>query len=99
MINVRPEILEEVKAILSQYLHGYQVWAFGSRVNNDPKSHADLDLAVVGDSPLPLQTYAQIKLAFEESSIPFRVDVVDWCRIAPSFQDIIRRNHDPLLFC
>lgn len=94
MIDVSPSQLEAIKSILLRHVPGCEVRAFGSRVAGTAKKHSDLDLAVVGDQALSLHAMALLKEAFEESTLPFRVDVLDWNAISPEFRKIIEKNYD-----
>ena len=47
MIDLPPQHLETIRAILRRYLPECEVRAFGSRVTGPAKSYSDLDLAVV----------------------------------------------------
>ena len=42
---------------------------------------------------------AVIQDAFDESTLPFRVDVLDWHRISPSFRRVIQDKYDILSDC
>ena len=78
--------------ILQQHLPEFDIWAFGSRVTWTAKAYSDLDLAVITSAPLSLQRLAQIKEAFDESDLPFRVDIVDWAATGEPFRQIIERD-------
>ena len=67
--------------------------AFGSRAAWTAKDYSDLDLAVVGAGPLDWRTLGRLKEAFEESSLPMRVDVLDWHAIPDSFRQVIERGY------
>ncbi len=71
-----------------------EVRAFGSRVNGTTKSYSDLDLAVVGSGKLSDDTLRCLKEAFEESDLPFRVDVLDWNATSPGFQKVIEKQYE-----
>lgn len=53
---------------------------------------SDLDLAIIGDSPLPLNASAALADDFAESDLPFKVDVVDWATTSESFRTIIAQS-------
>ena len=93
MIDVKPEQLPEIKGILGEHVPGWEVRAFGSRVTGRAKPWSDLDLAVAGPSPLGWQNVARLIEAFQESTLPFRVDVLDWHDVSPSFQAIIDKQY------
>jgi len=70
------------------------VWAFGSRVHGRGlKPFSDLDLAILGDTPLDLGRRAAVGEAFSHSDLPFRVDVVDWATADATFRAVIERDH------
>jgi predicted nucleotidyltransferase len=66
------------------------IYVFGSRANNTATSNSDLDLLIKEDEKLPLETYYALKDAFEYSHLPFRVDLLDWHRLSPDFQKVIK---------
>ena len=89
MLDLAPAHLAEVRRLLQLHVPGRVVRAFGSRVQGTAKPFSDLDLAVMGDTPLDFRTLAALKDAFAESDIPFRVDVVDWAATGEAFRGII----------
>ena len=93
MIDVKPEHLAEVQWVLEEYAQGCEVRAFGSQVTGDAKPWSDLDLAVVGAQPLGFRSLCRLIEAFQESTLPYRVDVLDWHDLSPSFQAIINRKY------
>lgn len=89
MLDLTPEHLVEVRRILQLHLPGRAVRAFGSRVQGTAKPFSDLDLAVMGETPLDFRQLAALKDAFAESDLSFRVDVVDWAVTSEVFRGII----------
>ncbi len=85
-----------VQDILREHAPQCDVWAFGSRVRGDAKPASDLDLAVQGTAPLSIGALAKLAMAFEESDLPMKVDVVDMARIAKPLLMIIEKNKIPL---
>ena len=94
MIDVNPNHLETVTRILAGQVPECEVRAFGSRVTWTAKDYSDLDLAVVGDRALDSDALRLLKEAFEESDLPFRVDVLDWYAISPAFQKVIEKKYE-----
>jgi predicted nucleotidyltransferase len=86
--------METVKRILAEHVPDCEVRAFGSRVTETAKRYSDLDLAVVGARALERDALRRLKEAFEESDLPFRVDVLDWHAIADSFRKVIEKKFD-----
>lgn len=92
-IDLRPDHAAIVQEVLTRHLPaGVSVRVFGSRAKWTAKTFSDLDLAVKGKEKLPYQLMVELADAFEESDLPFRVDVVDWHTVTPSFQAVIDRD-------
>ncbi len=94
MIDLNPRHLQTVQHILAEYIPGCEVRAFGSRVKWTAKDYSDLDLVVVGSKPLNLKQKGQLAEAFEESNLPFRVDVLDWQSISEGFRQGILEKYE-----
>ncbi len=87
-IAVTPQEWDIVQSILKAIVPHRTVWAFGSRARFAAKPYSDLDLAVVGATPLSLEASARLHEAFTQSDLPYKVDVVD-CE----FQTLIAQHH------
>jgi predicted nucleotidyltransferase len=91
-LHLTPVELQIVLATLKRHVPEREVWAFGSRAGGVAKPYSDLDLAVLGDAPLPVSSLGSLQEDFAESDLPFRVDVVDWSSTSDSFREVIRRH-------
>lgn len=96
MIKITPKQLELIKKILQEHLPDCEVRVFGSRLTDKTKSYSDLDLALVGKEKIARQKMIKLKEAFEESSLPFRVDLLDWHKISAEFKKIIDKNYEAI---
>ena len=92
-IDLNPNHLATVERILAEHVPECEVRAFGSRATWTAKDYSDIDLAIVGEGLLEWRTLGRLKEAFEESSLPMRVDVLDWHDISDSFQKVIERDY------
>ena len=54
---------------------------------------SDLHLALMTREPLDIARMAQLRAAFTESDLPFRVDIVDWASTSESFRKIVDCGH------
>lgn len=91
-IDIRPDHWGIVHDILQKHVPQLEVWAFGSRAKWQAKEFSDLDLAIIGDTPLSLDVRASLNEAFSESDLPWKVDVVDWATTNDSFRKIIAQK-------
>ena len=92
-IDLNPNHLATVLRILAEHVPECEVRAFGSRATWTARDYSDLDLAVIGDDPLDWRTLARLKEAIEESSLPMRVDVLDWHATSESFRKVIEQDY------
>jgi predicted nucleotidyltransferase len=84
-----------VAAILRQYAGDRSVFAFGSRATGKRlKQYSDLDLAFLGR--LDPATHANLVDAFDESLLPFKVDIIELDLVEPAFRARIESDLIPL---
>jgi len=89
-IDLHPEHRAIVQAILRQHLPtGSRVWVFGSRAKGKARRGSDLDLAIDAGQALPAQTESALRCAFEDSDLPWTVDMVDMQRLP---EGVFRQN-------
>ncbi len=93
MIEISELERDTILSIINRYIPDAEVWAFGSRVKGTSKSYSDLDLLVVGKEKMSINNIGELREAFQESDLPFRVDLVDWHRISPEFRFLIEQQY------
>jgi len=71
---------QTIFGIFKKYPEVENVLIFGSRAKGVFHNGSDIDLAIDGDH-VTFKTLQQIKSDFEESSLPYRVDLFDMQRI------------------
>lgn len=81
-----------VLELIERHLPDTDVWAYGSRVTWTSRPESDLDLVVFSGHEQTDQV-ADLREAFEESDLPFRVDVLAWDELPESFQKAIDDEH------
>lgn len=96
MIDLAPEHLGMVRRLVAIHAPECEVRVFGSRVSGTAKPYSDIDLALIGPERMPLTRLFAIREAFQESTLPMRVDILDWNRISESFQRVIEENFEVL---
>jgi predicted nucleotidyltransferase len=65
---------------------------FGSRARGDARRVSDIDLALIASQPIPSADMALLREAFDESRIPFRIDLVDYASAPYSLRSAIDRE-------
>lgn len=86
--------LRIVRGILTRHIPDATVWIYGSRARGRARSWSDLDLAILAADGKEID-FARIgKLAadFEESDLPFRVDITDLAAVSADFRREIQKD-------
>ena len=96
-VQLKPSEMEVIAGILGRFLppQGYSAFIFGSRADGKPRRFSDIDIAVVGD-PLSPGVKADIEDAFETSSLPIKVDLVEWYKLGDRFKSVAREAMVPI---
>lgn len=81
-----------IKNILEDHCKDAQVFAFGSRVNGNAKPYSDLDLVVKSDGVFELEDIANLKEAFADSDLVFKVDICDWHSLDNDFKKALKMS-------
>jgi len=91
-IDVTEEQQKTILSLLGNYLPGVTAWVYGSRAKWTSRPSSDLDLLVF-TAPDQSNQVSELREAFEESSLPFRVDLFVWEEVPDSFREEIKQNH------
>lgn len=82
MIQMDVHHYQIVKNILDRY--NIKVKVFGSRATGKANKFSDLDLVIL--KPIEKSTFIAIKNDFEDSNLPYKVDLIQWDDLDESFQ-------------
>lgn len=92
-LDIQSEELAIIKSILQQFVPNYPVWAFGSRVKGTARPYSDLDLVIMTETPLTFLERDNLKEAFSESDLVWKVDIIDWASTSEEFRQIIQKKY------
>ncbi len=92
MINT-PTLIT-VKQILFRYLNpkDYSLFIFGSWVSGKNRKYSDIDIGFKGRKNVSLSTIALLQEAFEESTLPYTVDLVDFSKVSERFRTVAEKD-------
>ena len=86
--GLKPGHLETLKTALQDSLkknQPLQVWIFGSRASGHHRAFSDIDLLLESDPALEASQLGEMRESLEESSLPFKVDLVPQEQLFPPF--------------
>jgi len=90
----RKQAIEELRHMVHEALgeHDAAVWLFGSCARGDARQHSDIDIAILLRDDLPPGFFAELAADFEESGIPYDVDLVDLRRADAALVEEVHRE-------
>jgi predicted nucleotidyltransferase len=91
-LDVSADALALIVALASQHVPGAAVWAYGSRVKGTARRNSDLDMVVFA-SPEQVAGVHALREAFEESDLPFVVDLHVWDDVPDAFRTQIKEHY------
>ena len=91
-IDITADQRRTILTLLNRHLPGTTVWACGSRVKWTSHPESDLDLVAFA-RPEQSARVADLREAFEESSLPFRVNLFVWDEAPEGFRARIEAEH------
>ena len=91
-IDITADQRRIVLHLVRAHLPDVDVWAYGSRVNGNARPHSDLDI-VAFTAPGQNERVADLRHAFEESDLPFAIDLFAWDDLPESFHRHIERGY------
>ncbi len=88
--------LHLVRRLIDGVLPGATVAVFGSRATGRARPFSDLDLLMIEPRALSWRQRAELRDAFEASSLPFKVDVVEAYGLAAGMAQRVLAEARPL---
>ncbi len=91
-IDITTEQRKTILALLERHLPDTEAWMYGSRIKWTSNPQSDLDMVVLS-TPEQAHGVSSLREAFEDSNLPFRVDLFVWNDVPDSFRNEIEREH------
>lgn len=93
-IDIEPRYLEQVKNIINSISQdeNLKIYVFGSRATGKTKKYSDLDIALESNSKIDSSKLSKISIELEETTIPYKIDVIDLNNITDSFKKCIEKD-------
>ena len=99
MTNLRKKDRENICTIAENCFKDYvEIWAYGSRVNDDSHDASDLDLVIrsIDLKPLDWRELMEFKEKIRDSNIPILIQAFDWAKLPESFHANILKKYELL---
>jgi uncharacterized protein len=94
MQAVADKYIEQVREIVLAHTKGLpvEVYFFGSRADGTHEFYSDVDIAIEAKGNLPRTLFPDLTEALEESTVPYRVDVVNLKAADEIFRAKVKRT-------
>ena len=95
---LKKSVIETIKSILWQHLDKTKdkAFIFGSWAIGDNRKFSDIDIGIESKRKLSLHLLSRLQEAFEESNLPYAVDVVDFSGTTKQFKTVAKQAVIPL---
>jgi len=87
--QVKPEYKKFVIESIQKFFPDAEILAFGSRVKGTALEYSDLDVAIKSQNILSPIEWARLEEVFEESDLPYKIDLVEFSKLDEDFKKII----------
>ncbi len=86
--------ISEIKKIIFQFLDSKKdkAFIFGSRATGSGRKFSDIDIGVKSEKEIDILLLSDIEEAFEESNIPYTIDVVDFSQVSDRFNEVAKQK-------
>lgn len=91
-LQLEPEQLTLIRDLVQSVVPGASVAVFGSRATGRARPFSDVDLLITRPATLTWQQRVDLHDAFEASTLPFRVDLVEAGRLASAYAARVKRE-------
>lgn len=96
MLDLKPEHQAILRAIVRRHFPQHRALVFGSRARGLAKPWSDVDLALLGEKAIDDLAMAHAREDFDESNLPFQVDLVRLNDLPKPMQQMVLRDGLPL---
>ena len=88
MIDLNEKYISFIKETVYHYLQNCEIYLFGSRTKGTAKKYSDIDIAIDSEE-LTFEKKSLLKFLFEDSTMPYEVDIVDLNKVTDKFKELI----------
>lgn len=89
-LDLQDKYVSFIKKTVADVLPNVEIFIFGSRTQGKARKYSDVDIALKGN--VPFTDLLKLKNLFEESTFPYKVDIIDLDNINEKFFNIIKND-------
>lgn len=92
MLDLEPKYIDFIKETVLEEIPNSEIYIFGSRVQGNALEYSDVDIALKSEAKIPIETILKLRVKFENSTFPYKVDIVDLKNLKEGFRRIIEKD-------
>lgn len=92
MLDLDPKYIDFVKETILAEIPNVEIFIFGSRTQGKALEYSDVDIALKDDEKISIDTILKLRVRFENSTFPYKVDIVDLNNLKDEFKKIIEKD-------
>lgn len=89
-LDLADRYVDFIRNTITSILPDVEIFIYGSRVQGKAREYSDVDIALKGD--IAFNNLLKLRALFEDSTFPYKVDVVDLDSLTPEFLNIIEKD-------
>ena len=92
MLDLDPKYIDFIKETILAEIPNVEIYIFGSRVQDNALEYSDVDIALKDKEKISIESILKLKVKFENSTFPYKVDIVDLKNLKDEFRGIIEKD-------
>lgn len=92
MLDLDPKYIDFIKETIWAEIPNVEIYIFGSRVQGNALEYSDVDIALKNEEKISIESILKLRIKFENSTFPYKVDIVDLKNLKDEFRGIIEKD-------
>ena len=92
MLDLDPKYIDFIKETILVEIPNVEIYIFGSRMQGNALEYSDVDIALKNEEKISIESILKLRIKFENSTFPYKVDIVDLKNLKDEFRGIIEKD-------
>ena len=92
MLDLDPKYIDFIKETILVEIPNVEIYIFGSRMQGNALEYSDVDIALKDKEKISIESILKLRIKFENSTFPYKVDIVDLKNLKDEFRGIIKKD-------
>lgn len=92
MLDLDQKYIDFVKETILAEIPNIEIFIFGSRTQGNALEYSDVDIALKDKEKISIDKILKLRVKFENSTFPYKVDILDLNNVKDEFKKIIEKD-------